>query len=109
MSTQTDTSEDVPGRTALFDRGVTRWRRSWFLSLPSFGAVLVVVIATFQGVLPVNVAIAGIDFKVSSEGGVVDRGMQAYPGTYEAWGGKRFAVISKIPHAVLDNGLCFSL
>jgi hypothetical protein len=94
-------------------RGGTRWRRSASVLVPALVAAGVLVVATVQGPIPLNLVVSGQDLKLTSNGAVVKLpdGLTLYPSTIRMKNGgeTRGVVIAGLPEAVLTKGLCISL
>jgi len=94
-------------------RGGTRWRRTALILAPALVAMIVLVVATVRGPIPLNLVVSGQDLKLTSNGGVVELpdGLTLYPSTIQMKNGgeTRGVVIAGLPEAVLTKGLCISL
>lgn len=94
-------------------RGGTRWRRTALVLAPALVAMVVLVVATVRGPIPLNLVVSGQDLKLTSNGGVVElpNGITLYPSTIRMKNGgdTRGVVIAGLPKAVLTKGLCLSL
>jgi hypothetical protein len=93
------------------DRGHTRWRQSLMLFIPALLGVGALTVMTIQGVLPLNLALSGQDFKLASNGAAVaTQGLSAYPSTIEMKDGSHAPILmAAIPEAELADGICISL
>jgi len=94
-------------------RGGTRWRRTGVVLVPALITAAVLVVSTFRGGLPLNLAVSGQDLKLTSNGAPVELpdGLTLYPSTIQMKndGATRGVVIAGLPRAVLTKGLCISL
>ena len=117
MTTTLGVPSDAPAAPApspsRAPRGGTRWRRSLVLLLPGLAMAAALALATLNGVLPVNLAVSGQDFKISSNGQPIrtPQGLTMYPATIRMKNGGRTrgVVIAGLPEAVLTEGMCLSL
>ncbi|MGI8679654.1 MAG: DUF6230 family protein [Jatrophihabitans sp.] len=102
---------DAPAQAAA--HGGTRWRRTGVLFIPAIVVLLAMAIATFLGVLPLNIAVSGQDFKITSNGAPirVPKGLTLYQSTVQMKNGgdTRGVVIAGLPEAILDKGMCLSV
>lgn len=110
MSVQSSDASAAP--VAGVTRGGTRLRRSGLLFLPAMGGVLVLTLALIFGLIPLNLAVSGQDFKITSNGQrlTTPQGMTLYPARITMKDGKPVGVVvAGIPTATLAKGLCISL
>jgi hypothetical protein len=93
-------------------RGGTRFRRSLLLLVPALICTLLLAVAALQGILPLNLAVAGQSFELTSNGAPVQvpQGITMYPSTIKMKDGSSQGVmVAKLPEAKLPKGLCISL
>lgn len=97
---------------AVVTRGGTRWRRSGILLIPALLVVGVLAVCSLFGVLALNLAVEGQDFKISSNGSPLKtpEGLAMYPSTISMKDGTEDPILlAGLPRAELPNGLCISL
>ena len=93
-------------------RGGTRYRRSALLFIPAMVAVGALTLGLIFGVIPLNLAVYGQDFKITSNGQplITPKGMTLYPAQVTMKDGKLVGVVvGGLPTVELPKGMCLSL